>query len=105
MRSAFSHTSQASRAITPAQRSCTSRSSPRVARGPRERPVEHVAGDHVDEGEAHHGQQDSGGGDAEEALDAPPPHGAGGHWPAATFFSSARNSARIFAASTPLADA
>src|SRR5207249_1728869 len=68
------------------------------------RPVEDVPRHHVHEREEHHGQEDGGGGDAENRVGAPlPPALGSAHRPAATFFSSSRNSARILAASTPLA--
>src|SRR5215510_11762921 len=72
--------------------------------GAPQRPAEQVARHHVHERERGHGQENGGGGDAEEPLGTPlPAVGGRAHCPAATFFNSARNSARILAASTPLA--
>src|SRR5207245_5686506 len=62
------------------------------------RAAEDVPRHHVYEREEHHGQEDGGRGDAEDRVGASLPH-----WPAPTFFSSSRNSARILAASTRLA--
>src|SRR3984893_18523716 len=69
-----------------------------------QRAVEDVARHHVHHGQEHHGEKDDGGDHAQERIGAPlPPLLRSAHLPAATFFSSSRNSARILAASTPLA--
>src|SRR5262249_61370458 len=59
--------------------------------------AEDVARHHVDHGERHHGEEDGRSGHAEDEIGAPV------HLPLDTFFRSSRNSARILAASTPLA--
>src|SRR6266478_4647657 len=72
--------------------------------GAPQRPAEDVARHHVDHREEHHGQEDRRRDYTQEGVGVPLPVLLGrGHLPAATFFSSSRNSARTLGESTPLA--
>src|SRR5713101_8472415 len=72
--------------------------------GAPQRPAEDVARHHVHHREGHHGEENRGGDHAEERVGVVLPLRVGrAHFPAATFFSSSRNSASTLGASTPLA--